>query len=121
MAAFNLICKTPDEDPQQADFIAKNDPFNRLQAPAFGKGKVFGVEAVLKRIGVAWLAAHRCARHCAEANRVRFSLTAALFLARMGLLAAHLCVRLIAETDCPTPLRFGDNNVRFSLKSVGCI
>ena len=69
LAGLDLLCKEPDEDTQQADLIPEDNALSRLQAPAFGKGEVLGIEAVL--------AAHPCVRHshslcsgtsCAEAN-----------------------------------------------------
>ena len=48
---------SPDKDTQQADLVPEDNPLSRLQAPAFGKREVFGVEAVLECVGVAGLAA----------------------------------------------------------------
>jgi hypothetical protein len=47
IAGLDLICKAPDEDTEQGNLIPEDDPLGGLQAPAFGEGKVFGVEAML--------------------------------------------------------------------------
>jgi hypothetical protein len=37
----------PDEDTQQGDLIPEDNPLGGLQPPAFGRGKIFSVEAML--------------------------------------------------------------------------
>jgi hypothetical protein len=46
-AACGRFSLPPDEDTQQADLIPEDNALRRLETPAFGKGEVFGVEAVL--------------------------------------------------------------------------
>jgi len=43
----DFFCKSSNQDTQQGYFIPKDDAFGGLQTSAFGKGEVFGVEAVL--------------------------------------------------------------------------
>jgi len=47
MAGLELFCKAPDEDTQQGDLIPEDDALGGLEALAFGRREVFGVEAVL--------------------------------------------------------------------------
>ena len=75
LIGLDLLCKTADEDTQQADFIPEDYALRGLQAAALGKGEIFGIKAVLSqrlmapgtslmrlvaaqldRVGITWLA-----------------------------------------------------------------
>jgi hypothetical protein len=57
LAGLDLFRESTDEDTQQGDLIPEDDLFPNLEAPAFCKGEVFGVEAVFIGVGIAGLAA----------------------------------------------------------------
>jgi hypothetical protein len=53
----DLAAKAPDQNTQQGNLVRKDDFLCGFKTPTFCEGEVFGVEAMLEGVGIAYLAA----------------------------------------------------------------